>query len=89
MKLWYDIIVRNKGYSYKVYAIIFIDIEGGNHMSKEVVLDWMKKADKPVGVADIAKLSGLEKDVVQKAFDQLKKEGAIISPVRCKYEPKK
>lgn len=58
-------------------------------MSKEVVLDWMKKADKPVGVADIAKLSGLEKDVVQKAFDQLKKEGLIISPVRCKYEPKK
>ena len=57
-------------------------------MSKEIVLEHMKKAQKPVGVADITKSSGLDKEVVQKAFDQLKKEELIISPVRCKYIPK-
>jgi predicted transcriptional regulator len=54
-------------------------------MSKLEVLDWIKKAQNPVGVADVVKASNLDKEVVQKAFDQLKKEELIVSPIRCKY----
>jgi predicted transcriptional regulator len=54
-------------------------------MSKLEVLDWMKKAQSPVGVADVVKALNLDKEVVQKAFDQLKKEEFIVSPIRCKY----
>jgi predicted transcriptional regulator len=54
-------------------------------MSKLEVLDWIKKAQSPVGVADVVKASNLDKEVVQKAFDQLKKEELIVSPIRCKY----
>lgn len=57
-------------------------------MSKEKILELIQKAEKPVGVADIVKVSGFDKEVVQKAFDQLKKEDLIFSPVRCKYSAK-
>ena len=32
-------------------------------------------------------LSGLDRKEVDKAFAQLKKDGAIVSPVRCKWQP--
>ena len=32
----------------------------------------------------VATLSGLDRKEVDKAFAQLKKDGAIVSPVRCK-----
>ena len=54
---------------------------------KDKVLDIMKEAGKPVSAGDVAKLSGLDKADVDKAFKELKAEGAIISPVRCKWEP--
>ena len=54
---------------------------------KNQVLDVMKEAGKPVSAGDVVKLSGLEKAVVDKAFKELKAEGAIVSPVRCKWEP--
>ena len=54
---------------------------------KNQVLDVMTEAGKPVSAGDVVKLSGLEKAVVDKAFKELKAEGAIVSPVRCKWEP--
>jgi len=54
---------------------------------KNQVLDVMKEAGKPVSAGDVVKLSELEKAVVDKAFKELKAEGAIVSPVRCKWEP--
>ena len=54
---------------------------------KEVVLDAMKKAGEPVNAGKIAELTGLDRKVVDKVFAVLKKEGAIVSPVRCKWEP--
>lgn len=54
---------------------------------KNQVLDVMKEAGKPVSAGDVVKLSGLEKAAVDKAFKELKAEGAIVSPVRCKWEP--
>ena len=56
---------------------------------KESVLETMKKAGEPVNAGKVAEMSGLDRKVVDKAFNELKKEGAIVSPVRCKWEPAK
>jgi hypothetical protein len=56
---------------------------------KEKVLEAMKKAGKPVNVGDVVKISGMEKSIVEKAFKDLKADGSIVSPVRCKWEPAK
>ena len=57
--------------------------------NKEKVLVVMKSAGKPVSAGEVEKLSGLERKEVDKAFKDLKKENAIVSPVRCKWEPAK
>ncbi|MBR1825427.1 MAG: transcriptional regulator [Alphaproteobacteria bacterium] len=56
---------------------------------KEIVLETMKKAGEPVNAGKVAEMSGLDRKAVDKAFAELKKEGAIVSPVRCKWEPAK
>lgn len=56
---------------------------------KEKVLEVMKEAGKPVSAGEVEKLSGLDRKEIDKAFNDLKKENAIISPVRCKWEPAK
>ena len=56
-------------------------------MEKEIVLKTMKEAGKPVSAGEVATLTGLDKEIVDKVFAELKKEGAIISPVRCKWTP--
>lgn len=47
----------------------------------------MRKAGEPVNAGKIAELTGLDRKVVDKAMAALKKEGAIVSPVRCKWTP--
>jgi len=65
-----------------------LNIEGGKNMdNKAKVLETMKTAGKPVSAGDVEKLSGLDRKEVDKAFKELKKENAIVSPVRCKWEP--
>ena len=54
---------------------------------KEQVLKVMKEAGKPVSAGEVEKLSGLDRKDIDKAFQALKKEGSIVSPVRCKWEP--
>lgn len=54
---------------------------------KEKVLKAMREADKPVSAGDVAKVLGADRKEVDKAFAELKKEGAIMSPVRCKWQP--
>ena len=49
----------------------------------------MEKVWEPVGAGKVAELTGLDRKVVDKVFAELKKEGAIVSPVRCKREPAK
>jgi len=53
---------------------------------KEIVLETMKKAGEPVNAGKVAEMSGLDRKAVDKAFNELKKEGSIVSPVRCKWE---
>lgn len=54
---------------------------------KNVVLEAMRKAAEPLNAGKVAELTGLDRKVVDKVFAQLKKEGAIVSPVRCKWTP--
>ncbi len=57
--------------------------------AKEQVLNAMREAGIPVNAGKIAEITGLDRKIVDKAFAELKKEGAIVSPVRCKWEPAK
>jgi len=54
---------------------------------KDDVLDAMKKKGKPMSAGEVEKALGIDRNEVDKAFKDLKAEGAIISPVRCKWEP--
>jgi biotin operon repressor len=57
--------------------------------TKERVLQVMREAGEPVNAGKIVELSGIDRKEVDKAMKQLKEEGAIVSPVRCKWEPAK
>lgn len=57
--------------------------------AKEQVLKAMREIGAPINAGKIAEVTGLDRKVVDKAFDALKKEGAIVSPIRCKWEPVK
>ena len=56
--------------------------------AKAQILEVMKKECTPLNAGKIAELTGLDRKVVDKALEQLKKEGAIISPKRCFWQPK-
>jgi DNA-binding transcriptional regulator GbsR (MarR family) len=58
-------------------------------MSVEKVLEVMSASDKPMKAGEIAAATGLNKKEVDKAMNILKKEGKIVSPVRCAWEVKK
>ena len=55
--------------------------------SEKKELDAMKKAGKPVRPGDVAKTTGVESKEVSKIINKLKKDGKVISPKRCDYEP--
>lgn len=55
--------------------------------TKQIVLDAMKNAAKPLRSGEIAELTQLDKKEVEKIIKQLQKEGKINSPVRCCYAP--
>ena len=54
---------------------------------KEKVLQAMREFGAPVNAGKVAEITGLDRKDVDKVFAELKKEGAIVSPVRCKWEP--
>ena len=54
---------------------------------KDLVLTTMREAGEPLAAGKVAELSGQDRKVVDKVFKELKKDGAIVSPVRCKWEP--
>ena len=56
---------------------------------KEQVLQAMREFGAPVNAGKIAEITGIDRKEVDKAFAELKKEGAIVSPVRCKWQPAK
>lgn len=56
--------------------------------AKVQVLEAMKKDGTPLNTGKIVELTGLDRKVVEKAMDQLKKDEAIVSPKRCYWQPK-
>ena len=54
---------------------------------KEKILETMKLAGTPLNAGKIAELSGIDRKEVDKAMKQMKEEGTIVSPVRCKWAP--
>jgi len=56
---------------------------------RETILDAMSKAGEPVSAGKVAELTGLYRKTVDKIFAEMKKDGTIVSPVRCKWEPAK
>ena len=54
--------------------------------TKQQVLDVMKAAGEPLSAGKIAEMTGLERKVVDKAMDELKKSGEIVSPKRCFWQ---
>ncbi|MDD4000303.1 MAG: transcriptional regulator, partial [Bacilli bacterium] len=56
--------------------------------AKEKVLEVMLAEGKPLSAGEVEKLSGLDRKLVDKAFNELKKEEKIESPIRCKWQPK-
>ena len=71
-----------------IFAVEIETIKNYRDM-KDKVLAVMKEAGEPLNAGKIAELSGLDRKEVDKAKKQLKDEGAIVSPVRCKWEPAK
>ena len=57
--------------------------------TQELVIKTMNEAKKPLSAGEVASLAQLDRKEVDKAFAELKKQGAISSPVRCKWEPAK
>ena len=57
--------------------------------TKAKVLAVMTEAGEPLNAGKIAELSGIARKEVDKAMKALKEEGAIVSPVRCKWAPAK
>ena len=54
---------------------------------REQILEAMRKAGEPLNAGKIAELTGLDRKVVDKAMTAMKKDGSIVSPIRCKWEP--
>jgi hypothetical protein len=54
---------------------------------RDIILDAMRKAGEPLNAGKVAELTGLDRKAVDKAFAEMKKDGTIVSPVRCKWEP--
>lgn len=54
---------------------------------KEKVLQAMREAGKPVSAGEVTKMLDADRKEIDKVFAELKKEGAIVSPVRCKWQP--
>ena len=54
---------------------------------REQILEAMRRAGEPLNAGKVAELTGLDRKVVDKAFAAMKKDGSIVSPIRCKWEP--
>lgn len=56
--------------------------------TKEIVFNVLKGSPKPMKSAEIATEAGIDKALVDKAIQSLKKEEKIVSPKVCYYSAK-
>ncbi len=55
--------------------------------TKQQVLDAIKAAGEPVNAGALVEMTGLDRKDVDKAMNDLKKSGEIVSPKRCFWQP--
>ena len=54
---------------------------------KQKVLEAMRENGAPMNAGAVQKALDVDRKEIDKAFKELKADGAIVSPVRCKWEP--
>ena len=54
---------------------------------RDEILNAMKEAGKPLCAGEVEKATGIDRKEIDKAFKEMKADGSIVSPVRCKWEP--
>ena len=54
---------------------------------KQKVLEAMRENGAPMNAGAVQKALDVDRKEIDKAFKESKAEGAIVSPVRCKWEP--
>ena len=54
---------------------------------KQKVLEAMRENGAPMNAGAVQKALDVDRKEIDKAFKEFKAEGAIVSPVRCKWEP--
>ncbi|MBE6525821.1 MAG: transcriptional regulator [Candidatus Methanomethylophilaceae archaeon] len=54
---------------------------------RDEILNAMKEAGKPMSAGEVEKATGIDRKEIDKAFKEMKADGSIVSPVRCKWEP--
>jgi predicted transcriptional regulator len=57
--------------------------------AKEKIIKAFEQAGKPLKSGEVAELSGLEKNEVDKEIKKLTVSGTLYSPKRCFYDIKK
>lgn len=55
--------------------------------NEQKVIKAMKNAGKPLKTNEVAELTAIDKKEVSKIISELKKDGTVVSPKRCYYEP--
>lgn len=55
---------------------------------KEKIIEILKNSNKELKSNEIASLSGIDKNHVDKIIKELVKEGIVFSPKRCYYQLK-
>jgi len=68
-------------------SLIYGRVHSSGMAVKDEVIKAMKEAGKPMSAGEVEKATGIDRKEIDKAFKELKAEGAIVSPVRCKWEP--
>ena len=56
--------------------------------TKDVVFKILKESKVPMKSAEVASKAGIDKPLVDKAIQALKKEEKIVSPKACYYQPR-
>jgi len=56
--------------------------------NEEIILKALKQSGEALSAGQLVEITGLDKKVVDKAMNTLKKEDKIFSPVRCCWKAK-
>lgn len=55
--------------------------------AKQQVIDAMNAAGEPLNADKVVEMTGLDRKDVDKAMNELKESGEIVSPKRCFWQP--